>query len=661
MREDISLYNALDDCIERMDTGEALEDVLRDYPTQAENLRELLMIAQVVGQLDDIDDEAVDARSRSIEKVKQAVPLRPRQRSRWALPLTAAATFLIAVGIGAIGLFALGGGGATLSSEDLTAANIFLNSGTVGAIGTDFAQTDIAALPTDVELVSTSVIQATAMPIIATGTASLTGATATPSPLPTSTVTATTTSQPTATPSATVSNSGTTVIQQTAVPTGTSPQPPISASGDSEDATATAVMQFLLDITATAVARSELALTVTPTEIITGDTVDVATLVPSPLPSPTQSDRPFAGLIEVTPGPFEMNSDVRNPFSAGSIDDNADFDNFLLYRRNVFAAFPNHPTEPDITLRQTITVTDADGFPVNGARVAITADGRSVTTLHTTADGGTFFYPNIGNVAQSATVFEVSINKADIAETFTLDLRDGPDWTFQLDTGQPLQPTVPLDIVFVLDTTESMSDDMFELQRTLFDVTSTVNQLPVEARYGLVVYGDDAFDTLPLNDDSLLFWNQVVSLEVAGGGETPEALAPALNAAINDIEWESSDRDAIRIVFVIGDAPPYASDNALYREAMLNALNEGIAIHTVAIDGLDPLTEFIYRQIAQFTGGTFVFTTAPNGFGDNEVNAEGGGNDAESTPREPDFTIETLDAILLRLIREDVEAQLREP
>jgi hypothetical protein len=40
-----------------------------------------------------------------------------------------------------------------------------------------------------------------------------------------------------------------------------------------------------------------------------------------------------------------------------------------------------------------------------------------------------------------------------------------------------------------------------------------------------------------------------------GGGDTPEAVNKALSDAINTISW-SSDQNAYRTVFLVGDAPP---------------------------------------------------------------------------------------------------------
>ena len=62
-------------------------------------------------------------------------------------------------------------------------------------------------------------------------------------------------------------------------------------------------------------------------------------------------------------------------------------------------------------------------------------------------------------------------------------------------------------------------------------------------------------------------------------------------------------------MFLIADAPPHMDydGDILYGEGLKAALAEGIRIHAVAASGLTPVGSLVYRQIAQFTRGKFIF------------------------------------------------------
>ena len=84
---------------------------------------------------------------------------------------------------------------------------------------------------------------------------------------------------------------------------------------------------------------------------------------------------------------------------------------------------------------------------------------------------------------------------------------------------------------------------------------------------------------------------------------------------MNDASWREN---AIRLIFLIADAPPhldYPQDED-YAADMVRAREKGIKIFSVASSGLDDQGEYIFRQIAQQTMGNFLFIlyqSAPQG------------------------------------------------
>jgi len=70
----------------------------------------------------------------------------------------------------------------------------------------------------------------------------------------------------------------------------------------------------------------------------------------------------------------------------------------------------------------------------------------------------------------------------------------------------------------------------------------------------------------------------------------------------------SWNRDGIRLVFVITDAPPHLDygQKYTYVNAAGDAKKQGIKIFSVGTGGLDLAGEYVLRQIAQYTSGRYI-------------------------------------------------------
>lgn len=118
-----------------------------------------------------------------------------------------------------------------------------------------------------------------------------------------------------------------------------------------------------------------------------------------------------------------------------------------------------------------------------------------------------------------------------------------------------------LDLVFVIDATESMRDDIKKMRQLL--ASSLNKMLPKYDSYriGLVLYKDyyDDFLTKTACDftqDMNVFDTALNSFSVFGGRDIPEAVYEGLDAAL-DLEWRTG-KDTDRKIILIGDAPPHA-------------------------------------------------------------------------------------------------------
>ena len=179
---------------------------------------------------------------------------------------------------------------------------------------------------------------------------------------------------------------------------------------------------------------------------------------------------------------------------------------------------------------------------------------------------------------------------------------------------QGLAPQRPrLDLVFIVDATGSMGDEIAKLKSSMRAMSQQIAQLPGQPDicYGLVAYRDrgDAFltRTHDFTDDLGAFQQMLARVQAGGGGDTPEALNEALHEVVHHLSWRT---DAARLVVLVADAPPHLDyGGPQYDVDMQAALAKGIKLFAVGASGLDPVGEYVYRQMAQYTAGRFVFLT----------------------------------------------------
>ncbi|MDQ5866518.1 MAG: hypothetical protein M3390_12415, partial [Chloroflexota bacterium] len=106
------------------------------------------------------------------------------------------------------------------------------------------------------------------------------------------------------------------------------------------------------------------------------------------------------------------------------------------------------------------------------------------------------------------------------------------------------------------------------------------------------------------------------------------------------------------VIVLVGDAPPhidYPNDHA-YPDLLRQAVAKGIKIFPIGASNLDSVGEYVFRQLAQFTMGQFVFLTYENG-----VSGEPGPSTTHDVPS--DFTVQNLDSLVVRLVQGEVANQ----
>lgn len=202
---------------------------------------------------------------------------------------------------------------------------------------------------------------------------------------------------------------------------------------------------------------------------------------------------------------------------------------------------------------------------------------------------------------------------------------------------------VGLDLMFAIDTTGSMGDELTYLQAELEGVIRRVTedkQIPV--RLGLNFYRDEDDEYTVRGCDFSVDIPKGISIindQVAyGGGDYPEAVERALSCAIREQSWNT---DSVKLLFLVLDAPPHDTrENAETLRALLaEAAEKGIRIIPVASSGVDTETEFLCRSFAAATGGTYTFLTDHSGIGEGHLE-----------PTIGYYQVEKLNDMLVRII-----------
>jgi hypothetical protein len=211
----------------------------------------------------------------------------------------------------------------------------------------------------------------------------------------------------------------------------------------------------------------------------------------------------------------------------------------------------------------------------------------------------------------------------------------------------PIPPTPKVDVLFCLDTTGSMGDEIEVVKATILDIADFIasgNPAP-DVRYGLVVFrdiGDEyvtiVYDFMEVQDlAKILFFT-----EARRGGDYPESVSEALWRSVHDVSWDLEGANCA--IYLIGDAPPHTDylNGFDHLEAARDAADMGIVINSIGCSGIEG-SETEFMEVAEITGGTFLYLeynmdiNPPGGTG----SGDGGVHGEEDT----DGTFRTTDGV----------------
>ncbi len=382
---------------------------------------------------------------------------------------------------------------------------------------------------------------------------------------------------------------------------------------------------------------------------------------PAPTPSPEiTGDKTTASPRKTKSSAIRPAPPQSGGLKAGFADDNQQFNYFLNFLNKYRSSVNSYGY--DISERIHLLLKDKEGKSLPNVKIKIfdRQESRLLDEGKTYADGSYFFYPS--EVAAKDKTFYIGYTVDEVYQTIVVD-RNGPrKITIQTDKSRKLKSKVSVDIVFILDTTGSMGEEIKRLIATIdlihMNLTALSNQTLI--RFGMVLYRDkdDKYRSkvVPLTADIDEFRAALEKVRAGGGGDTPEDLQTALYKAMRNMDWNE---DGLRLGFVITDASAHLDygQRYTYISAALEAKQKGIKLFTVGTGGLGLRGEYVLRQISQLTYAKYLFLTYGKETGENT----GGVTGSVSHHTGSNYQTDKLEAIIMRLAKEEISNFTDEP
>lgn len=119
-------------------------------------------------------------------------------------------------------------------------------------------------------------------------------------------------------------------------------------------------------------------------------------------------------------------------------------------------------------------------------------------------------------------------------------------------------PSEIAELIFIIDTTLSMEDEMSFLKWAIEDIKREIKKKVETLRIGLILYKDygDIYlnRVYDLTDDEKIYTDQIKKIYASGGDDIPEAVNEAIYQ-LDKLNYISDNR----IAFLIGDAPAHST------------------------------------------------------------------------------------------------------
>lgn len=333
--------------------------------------------------------------------------------------------------------------------------------------------------------------------------------------------------------------------------------------------------------------------------------------------------------------------------TAGQWNDNKNWPFFTNLVNAGTISFPSYGIDPRNRIQ--VTVTDETGNTLKGEQVNLYSEGDELIWSAKSNSGGIayLFYSE----SRIPGYVEVNGEREDVITG---------DMGYDGDNTDDQQGTVPvaneseeitivteaaaenseeLQVMFIVDTTGSMGDELSYLQMDFTLIAADTADENIT--YSVNFYRDHGDEYVTKTNGFMAdvgFVQTLINTEyAAGGGDEPEAVADILEETIsNNGEWKPNSN---KVCFLIFDAPPHEGTEQQIIEAVRTAAEKGIHMVPVVASNADRNTELFGRALAICTDGEYVFLTDDSGVGLSHLE-----------PIIGDYKVELLHDIIVRII-----------
>jgi hypothetical protein len=310
-----------------------------------------------------------------------------------------------------------------------------------------------------------------------------------------------------------------------------------------------------------------------------------------------------------------------NKLTAGEINDFAKWKLWEDESRDILESYSDN-FGIKASQRFCIQLTDERGWPVTDAEVHLIDDGNELSFVHSDNTGKAECWTNKNASKNNSDLYVrvISGGKSFILKS-PHSFEQGIN-SFRIKHDCNVSDT--LDIAFIVDATGSMSDEINYLKAEMTGLVQNIKtkNKNLVVRIASLFYRDEGDEYLVRYADfstNLESVRDYISNQNAGGGgDTPEGLDTAL-ATIGNLNWSSNAR--ARIGFLIADAPPHneAGNKNTLKNAINVAMNKGIRIVPIACSGADKSTEYLMRNLALLSNGSYLYLTNHSGVGGGHI------------------------------------------
>ena len=403
-------------------------------------------------------------------------------------------------------------------------------------------------------------------------------------------------------------------------------------------------------------------------EDIEGALVDPFEILPYlPIDTPISSIGEYIYKIDVRPS-SKISDDISphndyfqlqpGQISASALDDHEYYAEWLesilkedssLYRLyNQFTSTAqNLYTDQMVTLK----VVNSDDLPIENVKVSLmSSEDKEFFKSSTDAFGIAYLFADFKSLDEIKV--KLTYNGESQIQTFAKSQIENDFIQAVLDAELPTSKKV-LDLALIIDTTGSMGDEIRYMKTELQDVLERIAGLNVDINLALIFYRDegDTYVTKTYDFTSNLGSQyQYLSEQTAnGGGDYEEAVHKALMKAC-ELNWSEN---STKLIIHVCDAPIHNEEEIVksFSDSVLELTDLGVKMIPVICSGSDSFCELIFREAALYTGGTYTYITNHSGIGNSHAEPE----------TSLDLTVEYLNKMLERLIKQYVTGQKYAP